>query len=101
MERWTSSTAELPTALGWVIACSGEGEAVRDSVKEIDNTLQAYACALGGGRLGVADQLYRPDEDFAYYLPRFKRTRIDLSPLAYQTWLTAALTTSSASDSFD
>jgi hypothetical protein len=50
---------------GWVIACSGgEGEGVGDSVKEIDDILRACACALGGGRFGVAKRLRRADEDF-------------------------------------
>jgi len=50
---------------GWVIACSGgEGEGVGDSVEDIDDTLRASACALGGGRLGVAERLRRADEDF-------------------------------------
>jgi hypothetical protein len=54
---------------GWVIAYSagggeGEGEGVGDSVEEIDDTLRACACALGGGRLGVAERLGRADEDF-------------------------------------
>ena len=50
---------------GWVIVCSGgEGEGVRDSIKEIDDILRAYTCALGGGRLGVAERLGRADEDF-------------------------------------
>jgi hypothetical protein len=87
---------------GWVIACSGgEGEAVRDSIKEINNILRAYTCTLRGDRLGVADRLRRSDEDFVYYLSRFKRTRIYLSPLACRTWLIAVLATSSALESFD
>ena len=50
---------------GWVLACSGgEGEGVGDSVEERDDTHRAYACALGGGRLGVAERLRRADEDF-------------------------------------
>jgi hypothetical protein len=50
---------------GWVIACSGgEGEGVRDSVEEIDDTLRACTYALGGGRLGVAERLRHADEDF-------------------------------------
>jgi hypothetical protein len=39
---------------GWAIACSGgEGEEVKDSVKEIDDILRAYTCPLRGGRLGI------------------------------------------------
>jgi hypothetical protein len=90
---------------GWVIAHSGEGEGegegVGDSIKEIDDILRAYACAFGGDQLGVVERLGCADEDFLYYLSKFKRTRIDLSPLACRIWLIATLTASSASDSFD
>jgi hypothetical protein len=81
---------------GLSIAYSGGGEG--DSVKEV---FRAYACALGRGRLGVVERLRLAGEDFRILLLRFKRNRIALSPLACPVWLIAALTTSSASESFD
>jgi hypothetical protein len=63
---------------GLVIAYSGGGEG--DSIKEV---LRACACALGGGRLGIAERLRMAGKDFRILLLRFKRNRIALSPLAY------------------
>jgi hypothetical protein len=82
-----------------VIAYSG-GEGEGDFVEEIDDILQACACAFSGGRLSVVERLRRAGEDFHILLSSFERNLIALSPLACLTWLIAALTTSSASDSF-
>jgi hypothetical protein len=87
---------------GLVIACSGgEREGEGGFVEEIDDTLQACACAVGGGRLGVVKRLRRASEDFRILLSSFERNPIALSPLACLTCLIAALKTSLALDSFD
>jgi hypothetical protein len=79
----------------------GEGEGEGYFVKEIDDILQACACAFDGGRLGVVERLRRAGENFRILLSSFERNPIALSPLACLIWLIAASTTSSASDSFD
>jgi hypothetical protein len=63
---------------GLVITYS-EGGGEGDSVKEV---LRAYACALSRSRLGIIERLRLAGEDFRILLPRFKRNRIVLSPLA-------------------
>jgi hypothetical protein len=77
----------------------GEEERVAVAVEEVDDTFQACGCALGGGRLGVAERL-RCGELFRIPPPRFRRNRMALRALACFIWLIASSTTSSPSGRF-
>jgi hypothetical protein len=80
--HWGVGDVACSGLVGWIIERRGEGVAV--AVEEVDDTGRACACALGG-----AERLRRR-ELFHIPLPRFRRNRIALRPLACSVWFIVA-----------